>query len=88
MEKYNANYIELLMRFYSSEYPIHCSSFVEDFLATGKNLLAYTHFLMEKGLVEKVKLFHTDMDSPFYKISAKGKIFVEKILDNFPLTGD
>ncbi|MCL5018290.1 MAG: hypothetical protein M1416_00790 [Candidatus Pacearchaeota archaeon] len=88
MEKYNATYIELLMKLYSSERPVHCSYLAEDSLTTGKNLLAYAHFLIEKGLVEKVKIFHTDRDSPCFRISEKGKIFVEKILDNFPLIGD
>lgn len=88
MDKYNATYIELMMRLYSSDKPIHCSSLVEESLETGKNLIAYTHFLTEKGLVERIKIYRTDKDSPFFKISEKGKIFVEKILDRFPLIGD
>jgi hypothetical protein len=86
MDKYNATYLEILMKLYTSNKPIHCSYFAEESVVTERNLFANLHFLIEKELVEKVKIFQTDIDSPFFKISDSGKKLVEKIIKTFPMT--
>ena len=83
--KYRATYFGILMDLYLSDKPIHCSYFAEKSIETEINLFANTHFLIEKGFIEKVKIFQTERDSPCFKISEKGKKFVERIMDNFPL---
>ncbi len=83
--KYNATHFELLMRLYISDKPIHGSYFAEESLTTGKDLFSNLNLLIEKGFVEKIKIFQTDIESPFFRISNSGKELVEKIMNNFPM---
>jgi len=85
--KHDAIFFEILMKLYSSEKPIPSSDFAEYSLTTGKNLFAYTHFLIEKGLVETPRIFQTGKETPlFFKLSNHGKKLVEKIIQRFPVS--
>ncbi len=77
---------ELLMRFYNSKKPIHCSTLAEESLLGDYDLLVYASNLKEKGFVENPRIFGVESHHAlFFKISPRGKKFVEKIIEKFPL---
>lgn len=76
------------MKLYGSDKPIPSSNLAEQSLIDGKNLFAYTTFLIERGLVETPQIFHTGHKShQFFRLSDSGKKLVEKIIKQFPVRG-
>ena len=88
MDKYKATSLEILMKLYSLDKPIHCSFFAEEYNLTGRDFFSNLHFLMVNKLVERLHIYKTEREAPFYKLSEKGKTFIEEILDKFPLIRD
>lgn len=88
--KYNAISLEILMKLYYLSKPVHCSIFIEEeSLGLGEDLLPHLSLLKKKGFVENPVIFKVGKETPlFFKISDSGKKLIERILDNFPLTGD
>lgn len=81
--KFGAVYFEILMKLYSFSKPVHCSYFVDESFLTNRDMFTPLNFLVEKGFVERPKIFITGEDSPFYRLSSSGKGLVEKIINNF-----
>jgi hypothetical protein len=78
--------LELLIKFYNSKKPIHCSDLAEESILRDKDLLSYACILKGKGLIENPRIFQTESNTPlFFRISLRGKKLVEKIIENFPL---
>lgn len=82
----NAICLEILIKLYNLEKPVHYSVFLEESLGRRKSLLVYAQRLKKKGLVKNPVVYNTGKETPlFYELSNSGKKLIERIIENFPV---